>query len=302
MKEYEVIIIGAGTAGLTARKEVAKVTDNYLVIDDGPLGTTCARVGCMPSKVLIQAANDFHRRKSFQKEGIHGAESLSVNHAEVLSHVRALRDRFTGGVVRSHAEWEHKLSRSRAHIVDTNTLRIGEEKVRFKKLIIATGSRPVIPANWLPYKDNFIDTNTFFELESFPKSMAVIGLGVIGLELGQALHRLGVEVTAFTMGKGLGGLTDPELQEYTSENLSKEMLVHYNGVEIEGKNDRGQLVLKADGKTYEVDKVLVSVGRKPNLDKLGFENLGIESLHAPDIDINTMQLKAAPHIFCTRRC
>ena len=79
MKKYDVAIIGAGTAGLTARKEVEKKTSNYLIIDDGPLGTTCARVGCMPSKVLIQAANDFHRRHVLKQEGILGADSITID-------------------------------------------------------------------------------------------------------------------------------------------------------------------------------------------------------------------------------
>ena len=112
MKKYDVAIIGAGTAGLTARKEVAKVTDNYIVIDDGPLGTTCARVGCMPSKVLIQAANDFHRRHSLETEGIYG--ELKIDRAKTMEHVRSLRDRFVRGVKSSLPQWENKLVRKQA--------------------------------------------------------------------------------------------------------------------------------------------------------------------------------------------
>ncbi len=79
MKKLDVIIIGAGTAGLSARREIEEKTDSYIVIDDGPLGTTCARVGCMPSKVLIQVADDYHRRLSLAEEGINGASTLSLD-------------------------------------------------------------------------------------------------------------------------------------------------------------------------------------------------------------------------------
>ena len=98
MKEYDVVIIGAGSGGLSARREVAKQTDNYLVVNSGPLGTTCARVGCMPSKVLIQTANDFNRRKKLEEQGIIGGESLGLDHVKVMEHVRSLRDRFVRGV------------------------------------------------------------------------------------------------------------------------------------------------------------------------------------------------------------
>ena len=97
MKKVDVIIIGAGTAGLSARREIEKQTENYLVIDDGPLGTTCARVGCMPSKVLIQVAEDYHRRLSLEEEGINGASHLSIDGHKVMEHVRKLRDRFVRG-------------------------------------------------------------------------------------------------------------------------------------------------------------------------------------------------------------
>lgn len=99
MKKYDVVIIGAGTAGLSARKVVSKYTQNYVVIDDGILGTTCARVGCMPSKAFIQVANDFHRRNSFQEIGIAGSEVLKVDSEKVMSHTRKLRDRFVRSVL-----------------------------------------------------------------------------------------------------------------------------------------------------------------------------------------------------------
>ena len=99
-KKVRVAIIGAGSAGLSAWREVKKHTEDYVMINAGPYGTTCARVGCMPSKVLIQAADDFHRRKVFATQGIHGAESLRVDIPQVLAHVRSLRDRFVGGVLK----------------------------------------------------------------------------------------------------------------------------------------------------------------------------------------------------------
>ena len=99
VKEVDVAIIGAGSAGLYALSQVIRLGKSYVVINGGELGTTCARVGCMPSKVLIQAAEDYHRRKVFEREGIEGAEHLSVDHTEVMEFVRELRDSFVERVI-----------------------------------------------------------------------------------------------------------------------------------------------------------------------------------------------------------
>ena len=96
----EVAIIGAGTAGLNAMTQVREAIDNFVLINGGKLGTTCARVGCMPSKILIQVADDFHRRHVLAKEGIHKGEELTVDVTQALSHVRMLRDTFVGGILR----------------------------------------------------------------------------------------------------------------------------------------------------------------------------------------------------------
>lgn len=299
MKHYDVVIVGAGTSGLSARREVAKKTENYIVVDDGPLGTTCARVGCMPSKVLIQVANDFYHRHKFAQMGIYGAEHLSLDDTQAMVHVRALRDRFVRAVKAPMEDWSSKLVRARASFVDKNTLRIGENTVRADKIIIATGSRPIIPKEWEPYRDRIIDTNSFFELPQLPKTMAVIGLGVIGIELGQALHRLGVNIVGITVGKGIGGLTDPQIQDYVAKKFSEEFPIHFNGAEIIGRNSQGQLQVKASDQLYDVDYVLASVGRKANVDQLGLENLNIllGKAGVPDVDMNTMKLKELPHIF-----
>lgn len=299
MKHYDVVIIGAGTAGLSARREVAKKTQNYIVVDDGPLGTTCARVGCMPSKVLIQVANDFARRHQFKKMGIYGAENLQIDSAAVMNHVRSLRDRFVKAVKNPMQDWEEKLVRARAYFVDANTLRVGENIVRADKIIVATGSRPLIPEKWNKYKDFLIDTDMFFELTELPKVVAVIGLGVIGIEIGQALNKLGSSVVGVTVGKSIAGLTDPEIQNYVAGKFSQEMPIHFNGAELVGLSASGKLNVEADGKIYEVDKVFIATGRRPNIDAIGLENLNINwnAKNIPEVDVNTMKLKQFPHIF-----
>jgi dihydrolipoamide dehydrogenase len=292
MKTCDVAIIGAGSAGLSARSEVAKKTENYLVIDDGPLGTTCARVGCMPSKVLIQAADDFARREHYEELGIRGGDNLTLDSRQTMKHVRKLRDRFVGGVMKGIEKWrDTHLLQGRAKFVDDGTLDVDGEIVRSDRVVIATGSRPVVPKAWEALSDYFIDSDNIFEQEVLPERLGVVGLGVIGLELGQALHKLGVNITAFTLDKRFGGLSDPELQEYAAGYFAQQFPVVFEGVDRLEPSDNG-IVIHTGSTTTEVDRLLLAMGRRPNVDGLGLENLGIEldSKGMPPFERDTLRI------------
>lgn len=298
MREIDIVIIGAGTAGLTARSQIARATDNYLVVDNGPLGTTCARVGCMPSKVLIQVANDFDRRAVFEEQGIFGGDNLKIDHEKVMKHVRKLRDRFVKGVMSGVDKWsETHFEKKHAKFIGKNILELDGEKIKFNKAIIATGSSPVLPEPWKKYKKYLLDTNELFEERTLPKKMAVIGLGVIGIELGQALHRLGVEVIGIGRGN-IAGITDPELKEYTLKTFGEEMNLDQTGVEELSEKD-GLLIIKTKNNTYQVEKALISIGRSPNIGGMGIENISddLDSKGMPAFNKKTFSLKGADHIF-----
>lgn len=294
-----IVIIGAGTAGLTARREVARKTDDYILVDSGPMGTTCARIGCMPSKAFIQVANDFHRRKKFEQVGINGADTLSVDFKKVMTHTRQLRDRFTGGVLKGHEAFQDKIVRKHARFIDQETVDLEGEKVKFTKTIIATGSSPIIPQPWTPYKSHLLTTDEFFELETIPKKMAVIGLGVIGLELGQALHRLGVDVVGIGRDQGLGGLSSPKILELAKATLSDEMTISWGDAEIMGISDDNLLHIKVGDQDHYVERALVAVGRSPNIKNLNLQalNVKLDPRGLPEIDLSTFSLIEASHIY-----
>jgi len=295
----DVAIIGAGTAGLSARREVARQTDRYVVIDDGPLGTTCARVGCMPSKVLIQIANDYHRRHALAQMGIDGAEHLTIDRRAAMRHVRALRDRFVRSVMGGMEGWRQThLLRGRAVFRGPGELEVDGEIVRARRVIIATGSSPLVPAPWRALRRHLIDTDQFFELESLPEEIAVIGLGVIGLELGQALSRLGVRVRAYTRSKALGGLSDPALQDHALELAAAEFSVTRAAVDSLRERD-GRLIVRADGAEHAVDKALLGMGRRPNIAGLGLETLGVplDARGMPPYDRGTYRIEGAEVYF-----
>ena len=274
-KIYDVIIIGAGTAGLSAREEVAKKTGNYLIVDPGPYGTTCARVGCMPSKVLIEAASLLHAETHFKKLGAQRASAGTVDTRKLLRHVRRLRDTFVLGNVKNMVQWRKThLLRASARFISNDEIRAGKKTYRAKRFIVATGSEPVIPSDWSAPKSKLLTTDTFFELKSLPKRMAVIGSGPIGLEMGQAIARIGTEVTLFGEAKSIGGLTDPQVVRNVVETLAKELTFKDEVVEdVERVGSRFRVRTKVD--TYLVDQVLVAIGRKPNLAFLGLEQLDV---------------------------
>lgn len=291
MKTIDVAIIGAGSAGIAARSEVARSTDNYVVIDNGALGTTCARVGCMPSKAFIQVANDFHRRRAFAQMGILGADALRVDRRTAMDYVRGLRDRFVAGVLADMRNWQDHLLRQHAAFLDANTLLVGEERIRAKHIVIATGSSPVWPQGWRAHAKHLVDTDQFFEQETLPDRMAVIGLGAIGMELGQAVARLGIEVVGVNRGKAVAGLTSPALQDCAVGIAAQEMRLAFGSAEIESGPD-GALHVKAGDATFDAPMALIALGRKPNLAGLGLDRIGIalDAKGMPQIEPGTTKI------------
>jgi dihydrolipoamide dehydrogenase len=274
-KNVDVVILGAGTAGLVALREVRKVTENFLLIQDGPYGTTCARVGCMPSKALIQIAHDYHRRHHFETQGIRGHASLHVDRAAVMQRVRELRDQFTGGMIKKTDRFGERFIKGRGRFLEPTLVEVNDLRIRTKSVIIATGSRPVIPEAWHHFGERIWTTDTFFEQRTLPDRVAVIGLGVIGLELGQAMARLGVQVTGIARSQNLGGALDPVVREAVAAAMADELTL-WRGQTAELRDGtNGAIRVHTDaGESTEVDAVLLANGRQPNIDDLGLEKIG----------------------------
>lgn len=295
-RKVDVAIIGSGTSGLNAMGQTRRAGKSFVLINGGELGTTCARVGCMPSKVLIQVAEDFARRKIFHRFGIKGEESLSLDDAHAMEHVQDTRDIFVDRVLAgSTDEMGDELIEGYAEFVDEQTLKVNDQIIKAEKIVLATGSTPIIPAAWQQFGDRILTSDSVFEIERLPKSVAVIGLGVIGLELGQALYKLDVEVTGIDQLEIIAGLTDPVANQSAVDAIGKEFSLWLGSVaEISEEGDL--LRVSAGDDSVLVEKVLVSIGRRPNLDKLGLEKLDIE-LDAAGIPVynpNTMQVGNSP--------
>lgn len=295
-REVDVAILGAGSAGLFAMSQVKRQTDNYVLINGGELGTTCARVGCMPSKVLIQVAEDFHRKSIFEREGIDGAEELSVDIPAAMEHVQDLRDVFVDRTLGVTDELdETHLIDGYAKFISNDTVEVNGEQIKAKSIIIATGSTPVVPAAWQDFADAIVSTDDFFELEDLPASMAVIGLGSIGLEIGQSLHRLGVKVVGVDQLGTIAKLEDDKVNELAVTVIGREFPLWLGQPATLEKVDDGIQVTAGDNQQV-VEKVLASLGRKPNLENLNLQatDIRLDGNGIPLFDPLTMQVGDLP--------
>jgi len=275
-RNVDVAIVGAGTAGLSAMAQVRRAKKSFVLINGGELGTTCARVGCMPSKALIQVAHDLHRRDIFDREGIEGGDGLKANWPDTLEHVRDLRDILVDRVLaNSTDQMGDEFMEGYARFLEPGVLQVGEHRVIAKSIVLACGTRPIVPPAWADFGDRILTSDTVFELDDLPRSLAVVGLGVIGLELGQALSYLGVSVTGFDQQESVAGVSDPVAGQSAIELMGRAFPIHL-GESVELKEEQGQIRVSAGEHSVVVEKVLAAMGRASNLDWLGIEHAGLD--------------------------
>lgn len=303
--KVDVAVIGGGTAGLAAYRAAKAHTNKVVLIESGPYGTTCARVGCMPSKLLIAAADAFHHIEKSPEFGIHIQGTIDIDGQAVMARVKRERDRFVGFVLEGVNEipTEDKIS-GHAQFINNRSLIIDDHTtIEAERIIIATGSRPVWPDAWNTLGDRLIINDDVFEWDDLPKSVAVFGPGVIGLELGQALKRLGVDVHLFGVGGQVGPLTDPEVMAYANQTFNQEFYLDADAKIESMIRDNDKVVITFINKdkklqTIMVDYVLAATGRRANVDHLSLDktNLHIDAKGIPVADPYTMQTNV-PSIF-----
>ena len=297
---YDIIIIGAGTAGQAAYKEAIKHTSNILIVNYGSWDTTCARVGCMPSKVLISVANQLHDAQALNKVGV--TTHLNLDSKKIMSHVQELRNQFTQAALKNVARWNsaHKIS-GQAHFVDASTIEVNQKYYQARSFILAVGSTPSFDPQWKQeLGQKLITSDEVFELEQLPQSIAVIGSGVIALELAQALQRLGVKTTIFARSRKVGTLTSPILQKMAQELLSQEIEIKFEVLpsQVQNSKDGVQISYLEDGQEHclVTDYLLVATGRRTLLDTLKLENINTQFADLKNLPVHpeTKQLAQYP--------
>jgi len=281
----DVAIIGAGTAGMSAYRAAREHTENLVLIEGGHYGTTCARVGCMPSKLLIAAAEAAKNTHEAHRFGVRTAQ-VSIDGSAVMKRVRDERDRFVGLVIETVTSWplEHRLVGT-ACFLNAHQLQVGDHSiVTADRIVIATGSHPVIPEGWIEELDHRLVINDdIFDWDDLPASIAVFGGGVIGLEMAQALHHLGVRVRQFGHSGAIGPLTDPSILNYGKALFTSEYSFAPDSQVVTVRRDGSGVAVTYNesglAHSEHFEYVLAAVGRRPNLQGLGLEYSGLPIDH-----------------------
>lgn len=286
--EYDVVVIGAGTAGLAAYREVVSKGLTALLIEkSNRVTTTCAQFGCMPSKLLIASAKSAKSVFSAAKFGVE-VVGATVNSKSVFERIRSERDRFVGFVERGASQL-NKIH-GEVEFVGPNLIIVNNTRIKAEKFIIATGTS----VRMLDAFKNFpeiLTNESIFEIDELPSTLLVVGAGVIGLELGVAFSQLGVQVTLINNGSDLLGLA-PEIQKNVQYSLKSRLTYLDNTVvtNVQKEADNTYAV-ELNGITKKFDKILMAAGRIPNLTGLGLEKVWPELNFIKEMDPLTHHVK-----------
>ena len=281
--EVDTLVIGSGPGGYVAAIRAAQLGQKVTIVEKGEMGGVCLNVGCIPSKALIAAGHRFHNAKHSEDMGII-AEKVSINFEKVQEWKGSVVKKLTGGVEGLLKGNKVEIVRGEAYFASENSVRIMDEKsaqtYNFKNCIIATGSRPVeIPG--FKYTDRVINSTGALALKEVPKKLVVIGGGYIGIELAGAYANMGAEVVVLEGSKQILGGFEKQMAKVVERRLKKngvefKMEALAKGVEESETGVKVTAEVKGKEEVFEADYCLVTVGRKPNTDELGLEQIGVE--------------------------
>lgn len=287
MESYEIIVISAGACGLQAANLLRLFRINYIVIEQA--GSDARRCGNIAIQALIESAQAFHLRKRYDILGIQGAQHVIANIPNLLTHIRNMRDEFIDSQFCQLEE--HPVIYASACFVDSNVLKAGNRMLKADKILICTGSCPYFPDRFAPLKNALFTIDNLIEQEDLPQSLAIVGMDSAGIELAQALARLGIEVFAIEPTATIAGIADPEIKQSALSILQRDMRIYLETdvQSVEKEDDFFRIYCRH--KTMEVSGILLNAGRLPNLKGLGLNELNIPySGEIPVFDRRTQQI------------
>jgi len=300
---YNLVVIGAGTAGLVSAAGAAGLGAKVALIERHLLGGDCLNVGCVPSKALIGAARVAAAVRDAAEFGVHVPEGVRVDFGQAMERMRRLRASIAPhDSVKRFSELGIDVFIGGGRFVDPHTVEVAGEKLRFKKAVIATGARASAPPIAGLAEVEYLTNETIFSLTELPKRLAVIGAGPIGCEMAQTFARFGSEVFLVETLHGILPREDSDASGLVLESMLKDgvkLLCCGKDLNL-SKVDGGRVRLAAEshGQGYDevVDKLLVAVGRSPNVEGLGLEAAGV-AYSKKGVQVNDRLQTTQPSIY-----
>ncbi|MFQ3583629.1 MAG: FAD-dependent oxidoreductase [Cyanobacteriota bacterium] len=311
---YDVVVIGAGSAGLVVASAASQLKAKVLLVEGSErIGGDCLWYGCVPSKSLIHVAHTVHQIRRAAASGLVASlsgtgirlDDLQVDYLKVYQHIRSAQE-----FIANHADSPDRFRKlgveivfAKGHFVDERTFEVGGRRVQARAFVVATGSRPLVPPLPGLAEVGCLTNESVFDLTRLPKSLAVIGAGAIGCELGQALARLGSEVTLIASRDRILPKEDPEAAQVVQQQLAQDgirILTQTRAQKVSQENGEKLLYVRArNGSGDEViraEEILVAAGRIPNLEGLGLEAAGVQ--YGPQgIQVNAKLQTSNPRIY-----
>lgn len=305
MEKLDVVVIGAGPAGYVCAIRLAQLGRKVTVIERGNVGGVCLNVGCIPSKALIYAGGLYEKMSHASTMGIE-VQGAKVNLPKLMEWKSSVVKKLTGGVGQllkangcTVIAGDAKFTGPRSLSVETKE---GKKEYEFSACVIATGSRPIsVPGVEIDNKD-ILDSTGALDQQTLPKTMLCIGGGYIGLELGTFYAKVGTKVTVVEAGPQLLGIMDQDLVRVVEKKLkAMNVDVHVKTKVKSVKKGSGGVKVEVDkeGKTetFTVDKVLVTIGRKPNTDTLDLDKAGLRTDEKGFLRVGPSRMTDIPSIY-----
>jgi pyruvate/2-oxoglutarate dehydrogenase complex dihydrolipoamide dehydrogenase (E3) component len=303
---YDLVVIGAGTAGLVTAKGAAGLGIGLKValIEKHLMGGDCLNVGCVPSKCLIRSSRVVGELKNALRFGIKPPEAIDVDFPAVMARMRQIRTKISpvdSAVSAKQAGVD--VFFGEASFSSKNTIAVGGQTLKFKKAVITTGARAVSPEIPGVEATDYLTNETVFSLTELPQRLAVIGGGPIGCELAQAFKRLGSQVVLFHKGSHLLNKEDPDAAEVVQQTFVREGIRLVLNSQLLGVETipNGKLIRFSSNngaaESVIVDEILVGAGRKPNVEGLNLEAVGVEYDPKRGVKVNDNLQTTNPQIY-----
>jgi len=287
---YDAVIIGAGPGGYVCAIGISKLGGKVCIVEKNGFGGTCTQRGCIPTKYL-HSVGDFVRKASMSKS--YGIDSkIDLDYKILKSKMFTTVGKLASGIQLLLKDNGVEIVEGEAEIISPNKVKVGSKILETKNVVIATGSTPV-PISDYDFKEKILSTDTFWSMEELPKSIAVIGGGYSGCEFASILNVLGCKVWLIEMEEALMPDNPQEIGKTLEKYMRIDGITVLTNSKVEKITDNGILV---NGQNIDVEKILVCVGRKPNIGSDEMKKLGIE-FSGKGIDVNKKMLTSVSNIY-----